>query len=43
MKKIYLVLFQYTTDDAEGAETQAFDTYEKAVKRFNEIIEEEKH
>lgn len=41
MKKIYLVLFQYSTDDSDGVETQAFDTYEKAVKRFNEIIANE--
>lgn len=42
MKKIYLVLFQYSTDDNDGVDTQAFDTYEKAVKRFYEIIENEK-
>lgn len=42
MKKIYLVLFQYSTDDADGIDTQAFDTYEKAVNRFHELIEAEK-
>ena len=41
--KIYLVLFQYSTDDCDGVDTQAFSTYEKAVERFNEIIENEKN
>lgn len=36
--KIYLVLFQYSTDDCDGVDTQAFSTYEKAVERFHEII-----
>ena len=40
--KIYLVLFQYCTDDCDGVDTQAFSSYEKAVERFNEIIENEK-
>ena len=40
--KIYLVLFQYCTDDYAGIETQAYSTYEKAVERFNEIIKTEK-
>ena len=40
--KIYLVLFQYCTDDCDGIETQAYSTYEKAVERFNEIITTEK-
>ena len=41
--KIYLVLFQYSTDDCDGVDTQAFSNYEKAVERFNEIIENEKN
>lgn len=41
--KIYLVLFQYSTDDCDGVDTQAFSTYEKAVERFHEIIENEKN
>ena len=40
--KIYLVLFQYCTDDCDGVETQAFSTYEKAVERFNELVKDEK-
>ncbi len=39
--KIYLVLFQYSTDDCFGIDTQAFSTYEKAVERFNAIIGDE--
>lgn len=42
MKKIYLVLFQYSTDDCDGVDTQAFSSYEKAVERFNEIVQAEK-
>lgn len=38
MKKIYLVVFQYSMEDKDGVETQAYNTYEKAVNRFNEII-----
>lgn len=41
--KIYLVLFQYSTDDCDGVDTQAFSTYEKAVECFHEIIENEKN
>ena len=41
--KIYLVLFQYCTDDCDGVDTQAFSTYEKALERFNEIIKNEKN
>lgn len=41
--KVYLVLFQYATDDCDGVDTQAFSTYDKAVEAFNEIIESEKN
>lgn len=40
--KTYLILFRYLTDDCEVIITEAYSSYEKAVKRFNEIIEEEK-
>lgn len=42
MKKIYLVVFQYSMEDKDGVETQAYNSYKKAVNRFNEIIENEK-
>ena len=40
--KFYLVLFQYSAEDCDGVDTQAFSTYEKAVERFHEIVENEK-
>ena len=40
--KIYLVLFQYSAEDYDGVDTQAFSTYERAVERVHEIIESEK-
>lgn len=41
--KIYLVLFQYSDENCDGVDMQAFSTYKKAVERFNEIIENEKN
>lgn len=43
MKKIYLVMMQYSTDDCDGVDTECFDTYEKAVNRYNQMIEDEKN
>lgn len=43
MKKVYLVIMQYSTDDCDGVDTQCFDSYEKAVKCFNQMIEDEKN
>ena len=40
--KAYIVSLQFSTDDADGVDIEVFSTYEKAVKRFNEIIETEK-
>ena len=40
--KIYLVMMQYSTDDCDGVDTECFDTYEKAVNRYNQMIEAEK-
>ncbi len=39
--KAYLIVFEWSTDDASDVEAEVFDTYEKAVTRFNEIIENE--
>lgn len=41
--KIYTIIFDYSTDDTDGVDVELFDTYEKAVNRFNEIIENEKN
>jgi len=40
-KYAYLVMFDYSTDDYSGIETFLFDTYEKALKKFKEIISTE--
>lgn len=37
-KYAYLVMFDYSTDDHSGIETYLFDTYEKALNKFKEII-----
>ena len=39
--KAYTIVFEWATDDAEGTDVEVFDTYEKAVDRFNKIIEDE--
>lgn len=39
---VYMVLFDYSTDDCSGIDTYIFDTYEKAVEKFEQIIENEK-
>lgn len=40
--KIYTVVLQFSSDDADGIDIELFFTYDKAVKRFKEIIETEK-
>ena len=37
-KYAYLVMFDYSTDDFSGIDTYLFDTYEKALNKFKEII-----
>ncbi len=39
--KAYTIVFEWSTDDAAGVDVEVFDTYEKAVNRFNRIIEDE--
>ncbi len=41
--KAYLVVFDWSTDDGHDVDIDIFDTYEKAVNRYNEIIENEKN
>lgn len=41
--EVYTIVFEWIVDGADGIDVEVFDTYEKAVKRFNEIIENEKH
>ena len=39
--KAYTIVFEWSTDDASSIDVEVFDTYEKAVDRFNRIIEDE--
>lgn len=39
---VYLVVFDWTTEEGSEVDIEAFDSYEKAAKRFNERISEEK-
>ena len=41
-KYLYMVQMQYSTDDYDGVETQLFETREKALKAFYNLIEIEK-
>lgn len=41
-KFVYVVLLDYSTDDYSGIDLYIFDTYQKALNKFNEIIEQEK-
>ena len=40
--KVYLVVFAWSTEVGSDVDIDAFDTYEKAVTRFQERIDDEK-
>lgn len=40
--KVYLAVFEWFDEDGKDIDIDAFDTYEKAVNRFQERIENEK-
>lgn len=40
--KVYLVVFEWSTEDDSDVDIEAFDSYEKATMRFLERINEEK-
>ncbi len=40
--KVYLVVFEWSTEDDSDVDIEAFDSYEKATMRFQERINEEK-
>lgn len=40
--KVYLVVFEWSTEDDADVDIEAFDSYEKAANRFYERIQEEK-
>ena len=39
---VYMVEFDWSVEDSCDVETELFSTYEKALKRYDEIIENEK-
>ena len=41
MKNVYLVVFEWSTDDTSAVDIQAFDTYEKAKQGFDNLIKDE--
>ncbi len=41
-QKIYVVQLDWTNEDDEGVVTELFATREKAVEKFNAIVQEEK-
>ena len=42
-KIVYLVLFDYSTDDCNGIDINLYDSYQKAINKFKQIIEQEKN
>lgn len=40
--KVYLVVFEWFDEDDKDIDIEAFDSYEKAAKRFQKRIENEK-
>ena len=40
--KVYLVVFEWSTEDDSDVDIETFDTYEKATMRFQERINDEK-
>lgn len=43
MNNVYVIKFDWSTDDDNGYETELFNNYDDAVKRFNEMVENEKN
>ena len=41
-KFVYVILFDYSTDDCDGIDLYIYDTKEKALKKLNTLIEQEK-
>jgi hypothetical protein len=39
--KVYMVMFDWATEDDSAVEVELFDTYKKAYDRFKEIISNE--
>lgn len=43
MNSVYMIKFDWSTDDDRGCEIELYKSYDDAVKRFNEIIKNEKN
>lgn len=43
MENVYTIKFDWSTDDDCGCELELYNDYDDAVKRFNEMIENEKN
>lgn len=41
--EIYLILFDWSTNDSDGIETYLYHRFEDALEKFNEIIENERN
>lgn len=39
---VYLILFEYSTEDCNGIDTYLYNTREKAIKKLQELVENEK-
>ena len=39
---VYLILFEYSTDDCNGIDTYLYKTKEKAINKLQELVENEK-
>ena len=42
-QQVYTVMFDYSTQDCSGIDIYIFDSYKKAVKKFKQIIKDEKN
>ena len=42
-KIVYVVIFDYSTDDCNGIDINIYDSYDKAISRFKQTIEQEKN
>ena len=40
--EIYLIIFEYSTDDCNGIDTYLYNTREKAINKLQELIKTEK-
>lgn len=43
MDNVYMIKFMWSTDDDSGCEIELYKSYDDAVKRFNEMTENEKN